>query len=53
VQQNIKNAHAAGIANVDVYIFPDTKQSASSSMKTIVQNMLNQGVLSKNMIWYE
>ena len=49
----MKNAHAAGIANVDVYIFPNTKEDAASSMKSIVQQMQSQGVLSKNMIWMD
>jgi len=33
-------------------IFPDTSQNPTSSMQQIVQNLLNQGALGKNMIWY-
>merc|ERR1712130_429790 len=41
------------MGNVDVYIFPDTKMSASSLMKTLVNDMKNSGVLDKNMIWMD
>ena len=50
---DVSNALSAGISNVDVYIFPDTNLDPSSSMQTLVNNMKNDGVLTKNMIWYE
>eukprot|EP01094_Clydonella_sp_ATCC50884_P005210 TRINITY_DN14179_c0_g1_i1.p2 TRINITY_DN14179_c0_g1~~TRINITY_DN14179_c0_g1_i1.p2 ORF type:complete len:233 (-),score=78.97 TRINITY_DN14179_c0_g1_i1:104-775(-) len=49
----MKNAHAAGISNVDVYVFPDTKQDPSSSMTTLYNQMKSAGALSKNMIWFD
>eukprot|EP00276_Gloeochaete_wittrockiana_P003275 CAMPEP_0184644944 /NCGR_PEP_ID=MMETSP0308-20130426/1533_1 /TAXON_ID=38269 /ORGANISM="Gloeochaete witrockiana, Strain SAG 46.84" /LENGTH=222 /DNA_ID=CAMNT_0027073693 /DNA_START=30 /DNA_END=698 /DNA_ORIENTATION=+ len=50
---DISRAHAAGIANVDVYIFPNTKQSASSSMTTLINQLKSAGALTKNMIWMD
>ena len=40
-------------ANVDVYIFPDTSQSASSLISSFVNQMLSSGVLNTNMVWMD
>ena len=50
---DVARAHAAGIPNIDVYIFPDTSQSASSSMTTLINDLKNAGVLTTNMIWMD
>ena len=53
VQSDVQRAHAAGIANVDVYIFPDSSQDPSSSTSQIINNLLSQGLLTSNMIWFD
>lgn len=53
VAHDIQRAHAAGIKNVDVYIFPDTKKGATEQTRATIQHLLNDGVLKSNMVWLE
>ena len=53
VGDDISRAHAAGIKNVDVYVFPDTDESASSSMTTLINDLKNAGALTSNMVWMD
>jgi hypothetical protein len=41
------------IANVDVYLFPNPKQSASAQMSVLVNAMRDSGVLTKNFLWIQ
>merc|ERR1712000_71355 len=40
-------------ANVDVYIFPDTSYSASSEITSYITDLINDGVLTTNMVWMD
>jgi len=50
---NVKNAHAGGIPNVDVYIFPNISYNPTTMTSNIVTALKNAGALSKNMIWFD
>merc|ERR1712110_153786 len=39
--------------NVDVYIFPDTGNSASSEITSYMNTMLSAGILTTNMVWMD
>eukprot|EP01095_Lingulamoeba_sp_RSL-Kostka_P016016 TRINITY_DN761_c0_g1_i1.p1 TRINITY_DN761_c0_g1~~TRINITY_DN761_c0_g1_i1.p1 ORF type:complete len:238 (-),score=54.37 TRINITY_DN761_c0_g1_i1:816-1469(-) len=52
LQSDVSKCKAAGM-NCDVYIFPDTSQNAASSITTIVNKMISEGVLTNNMIWMD
>jgi hypothetical protein len=39
--------------NVDVYIFPDTSNSASSEITSYMNSMLSAGILTTNMVWMD
>merc|ERR1712000_75492 len=41
------------VANVDVYIFPDTSYSASSEITSYITDLINDGVLTTNMVWMD
>lgn len=53
VASDISRGHEAGICCLDVYIFPDTDQDASSSMTTLINNLLDDGALTNNMVWMD
>lgn len=53
VASDISRGKSAGICCLDVYIFPDTSQSASSSMTTLINNLLDDGALTNNMVWMD
>jgi GH25 family lysozyme M1 (1,4-beta-N-acetylmuramidase) len=50
---DIRRAHAAGIEYVDVYLFPNTDQDAGEQTRNTIQNLLNDGVLTNNMVWMD
>lgn len=49
VDGNVRNARAAGIANVDVYVFPDINQDPVQQSKNTVGRLIAAGTLTKNM----
>ncbi|CAL6004056.1 Glycosyl_hydrolase family 25 protein [Hexamita inflata] len=51
--QDYQRAKAAGIKNVDFYIFPTTKQDAKTQVKNTIQKLQNAGVMSGNMVWLD
>ncbi|CAL6024979.1 Glycosyl_hydrolase family 25 protein [Hexamita inflata] len=48
-----QRAKAAGIKNIDFYIFPTTQQDARSQVRNTIQKLQNAGVLSGNMVWLD
>lgn len=50
VASDVSRALEAGVGNVDVYIFPDTNEDPSSSMQDIMNQLLDDGVMTNNMV---
>lgn len=46
-------ARAAGIKNVDFYLFPDTARDAATQAKETVRKLKSAGVLRGNMLWVD
>jgi hypothetical protein len=53
LKNNVKNALAAGIKNIDTYIFPDIHMDAASQVRSTISKMRADGVPSKGMIWLD